>query len=1600
MARFDIVSQGGVVRYTGAPTYNGIFGKASYVEFSEIASPVPIAWEVGDYLDYTRTGLRYKLYSIPQPERRARSGSSGEAVVYRNVQLFDATKELEICPFNDLVMGDNLIHYSSQPDVNTYENVQGIADRIQANLDSFYGEGVWSIVLYAGDADVTAIMSEAKEFSLSDGNCMAALDAIYNTWKGIGWVHTYVGGVNIITIGRPNVQDGSNSTDLFTYGRGNGLTILATSLSSQNELATRIYPFGSTRNMIARYYNSKSSIKDYESVYIPNLMLPITSWGQTDGKYDPRLAYIENTNATSKYGLRVKRIYFDGSGEYDEIYPSIENVTAKNIRDAKTATGDSTYVPSTTEYVDSERMDFIKEPVAMPADNGIMSDDGKKYVESVTGTSSLNNVSDGTIPRIGETYRYSEQFGIATVSGGGDLTISSNYIRTISIDKDSAPDVRYQVNVYCDGSLVQQREYTADVYGNGNDRIFRFAFPDLTFKLTTGGSLSIVVVAIVSAAPGTQFSEGQNSAPVSYELKKSFDDTFSLKLKQIGFDISKQQSSISDGLCTLNMKSGMCAGRGFVIKSVTYNSEGDDWTVVCYRQEDSSLGQYFPNSIYEIVGGDQFVLTDLEMPEMYINIAAAKLYDAATELLAKLSTPKIIYEPEIDAKVVAEYGDILKEGMYMSVGDSELIGNAPVYVLIDTLTIYENESNIPTYKVSLRDERYENTIARLTGEISRLNAQRRASMYDDARSRYLNETAGEDSGDPSVAVAYDMNTFSYADAETVNPLSISLLAVVKNVPTPEYQWEYLDGLGWEDITGATSESLTVTPDNSQYFGDDDVLVATIRCSVSDGTSSYTSEPVAITKIMGGVGTPGEDAWILSLAPPTLQIPTDSSYHVISGSTLPTSQATLNKGNSYVPGVTYALDNDSTIYFNGDVYTYVNDTYEVHDGNIYDSEYENYDGDIILLESGMHNIWDGSSVREDFTLLLQINQGLSINSAGLITVANNILFTEDCLTRIVGVAASVVVDGVTKTFRTNISVSAQVKGADGSPGSPGSNGYTSTRIQIFQRSANGVPAKPTENVTYNISTGAVTYGSLSPWSLVAPEGDDPLYTSFYYLSSNSTGVSYTLFKGQWTTPSLYVESGVSPLIVVADRGIVGIPTTSSGVIITPTNPVSIQCHLRKGSEDLSGASWDLGCVTSISYYGMSNLIPFYEVDNEMEYDGVPYPYHWYDPSTENEAWTKTRNPVVSDDCLDISGEPENVSVANTLILGISIDSNGLITGTPTYLNSDAVAVSVTATKDGESATTYITFEKNKNGERGFAGKVMRGVNEYDPNNSFDYQGMDDTDASHIYYDVVSYTSNGTTKLYYCKIYKKGNTYAKAITPGSDSDVWVEATDFDFVATNLLLAQNAFIDFIGSQGLYLKNGNNVVAGGQGGNGIVYWAGTTGSNPDIPNAPFRVYYDGSVVANNGTFSGTIQATSGYFSGRLMLPFVEISSDKTLSASDSSSIIIPTTAAGSGSGNGYTLTLPNSTDFNGWVLNVYVSPRVIMNEGYGKIASSAGDSFGAGILVPEKSTLPGIGFINNYYASLIEAQLGGFFQFMCVSGRWVLINYNAAEVVFTQAA
>ena len=99
MAKFKIYSPAGTEIYEGAPSFTGQYMAPGLLEFREIASPIPLNLVAGCYVDYTRTGFRYKIYSVPQVKKQARQLSYGGAFIYQNVQLYDASKMLEFCPF-------------------------------------------------------------------------------------------------------------------------------------------------------------------------------------------------------------------------------------------------------------------------------------------------------------------------------------------------------------------------------------------------------------------------------------------------------------------------------------------------------------------------------------------------------------------------------------------------------------------------------------------------------------------------------------------------------------------------------------------------------------------------------------------------------------------------------------------------------------------------------------------------------------------------------------------------------------------------------------------------------------------------------------------------------------------------------------------------------------------------------------------------------------------------------------------------------------------------------------------------------------------------------------------------------------------------------------------------------------------------------------------------------------------------------------------------------------------------------------------------------------------------------------------------------------
>ena len=731
MARFKIYSKDGqTVRYEGCPRYNGTYLKVSYLEFSSIASPTPIAWQVGDYVDYPRTGLRYTLRSIPAVKKTAKPGQTGDAFVYQNVQFMAQTQDLAVAPFVDLVPEDNGVHFSTQSAVSTFENAYGIAARIQACLDDLF-PGVWDVQVYGDlDADFEERISRAADFSIDGGTCLAACDRMYDIW-GVGWTHykDASSGKDVLLFGRPNTKDSGNTSAEFVFGPGQGLTAIKRSVANSDEMGTRLRVFGSSRNMLPGYYNGLD-IHNAGSVDIQNLMIPPSKWGKTDGKPDARKAYLQASDeVVEKLGLIPRTHYFDGS-DGEEIYPSLEGATIGDVRDAKEESGDTDYVPTIEIYPsDSERVDEIK-AVVNPEDDGYSGgSDGSKYKDTQTVSfPGLNREPVQTVRGGLQSYWIFQHKALKQT--GTSVTVDPGMEGYVEDPNDIIADsgtavngeiqtVTYGVRVSLllisgneDTQYTNRKTVSVEVEKQESPKRYTFTLPEITLENPADPEdISLKLEIVVAVKDPSSVADVRtyyvNLSAWDFLLGEFTPVTegFTLALKQIGFDISQRASFTSDGLARVYMKDGMNAGRSFYVKTCSFDRLGDQWLLGMYRTEDESTGMRYPNSQYPVKPGDHFVLLDIAMPELYIGIAQQRLYDKGLEMLNDISRVKPYYEPEVDAIVMAKQSRTLREGMYMRLSDADVSGASSEYVLIDTLTINEGEAEIPTYKVSLREYR-------------------------------------------------------------------------------------------------------------------------------------------------------------------------------------------------------------------------------------------------------------------------------------------------------------------------------------------------------------------------------------------------------------------------------------------------------------------------------------------------------------------------------------------------------------------------------------------------------------------------------------------------------------------------------------------------------------------------------------------------------------------------------------------------------------------------------------------------------------------------------------------------------------------------------
>lgn len=362
--------------------YNGTWMGACFVT-STLKSAVPILFEIGDYVMYR--GEKFEINYDPTALKKAARKTSGEAFVYDNVKFNGAGDELTRCDFLDYVKSDNQIHFTSLPKFSFFAaSIQDLADRVQVNLDRIYtGVQKWTVVVHPEYVSTTNVNIDVNNIKV-----WGALE-LFNSKFGANFI---IRG-RTITIGTAGIA----ADNIFRYGHGNGLYEIQRTADADQQIITRLRAYGSTRNMPNRYYNkiSNSSLTNYlpNNMAVENLMLP--DFPKTT--LDP---YIDSKNI-AVLGVREGSVYFDGTGDLEEICPSMEGMTAKQLEDAGIHVsldagdnGNLDEVSDAEQLTDDGTMDNLKDGEDIPPFTITLKDIGfdiNDYLTSETATISMKN---------------------------------------------------------------------------------------------------------------------------------------------------------------------------------------------------------------------------------------------------------------------------------------------------------------------------------------------------------------------------------------------------------------------------------------------------------------------------------------------------------------------------------------------------------------------------------------------------------------------------------------------------------------------------------------------------------------------------------------------------------------------------------------------------------------------------------------------------------------------------------------------------------------------------------------------------------------------------------------------------------------------------------------------------------------------------------------------------------------------------------------------------------------------------------------------------------------------------------------------------------
>lgn len=681
---------------------------------------VPINFQIGDYIVYR--GERFELNYEPGKDKQARPDTYGEGFVYDSVKFNALQDELARAEFLDVVLNDNELHYTALPKFPFYvQTLDDLLDRIQANLDEQIGAGLWKIYSRNKERSVQRgclasdwlsmygegtrdNVIESMSITVDSQTCWQALALVNEKWD----INFIVRGRNIY-VGTTGIQ----ANHIFKYGLGNGLYEIIQNADSDQSVVTRLRAYGSEKNLPSHYY------ADLGVKYVANITKVVTATTHVELELD--VDYIETyfkekrkynysqTPGDQSYGW-VLKVTFDFkteiTGYVTQAYNSKKCRFYSELKGTQTDTGDEESKEKLDAFIAQVKAGNTKMYITSGLNKKNVPSSMKEYAENLPNNMSINRLMLPGFPHVSLSDFYdslTDEEKKYVNPTGKQHRFSTDphrpYIDSINIDQI--------------GLRSASQFFDTDDKTNGVVEIY----PTIE-EMVIGGVRVDEIDEGVAPDDDGRFGDNETVKNVDIYLKKAID-----------FDIN----DLKDDDFSISMKDGMCGGRTFKVASST-KIDGR-WRLTIERVKDDALELWFPYKDYPIKKGDHFVLTGITLPDSYVNAASLKLLKYAIAFIDKNDYTRYVYQPKVDeifmarqhdlaekdtTGVIKSLHDTLKAGDLMEFEDTDLrIGGV---ISIDQLTIKEEDGKIPTYDITLREDKEVGTIQKIQQQISSLQS--------------------------------------------------------------------------------------------------------------------------------------------------------------------------------------------------------------------------------------------------------------------------------------------------------------------------------------------------------------------------------------------------------------------------------------------------------------------------------------------------------------------------------------------------------------------------------------------------------------------------------------------------------------------------------------------------------------------------------------------------------------------------------------------------------------------------------------------------------------------------------------------------------------